>query len=955
MDKNDKYYPTIIIIILAVALLSALAFEIKNAVAVVIVLLIFFVLQQFTGFERRIQQLEQQYQVTASVGHLYLPQWAIYLGTLIGLAGYYLYSSWAILVGIGLGLFSLIQMLSSMNERLKNLENHKKRQHAALSSDVEPIELNHLEQSEVSAWIQSQDDIAIRSTQENDQAHDAISLDSSFQKQAWWQPALDWLMHGNPILRVAIAILMIGVVLLLRFASEHWQLSLSIKLSGIAVTGGVLTIFGYYLRKNNALFAVALQGAGLAIIFLTLIFAHHYAVIANLSIASVGFAVLLLITVTLSLKQNAVYLSMLALGMAYLAPLLIPHSHPDSVFLLSYYLMINLAVAAMNFIKPWKILNQIAFFASGLLAGSFIIIYANPAQYHTLDLILWLHIALFVWLSVRYSQLIQKEYRSFNDQSLNDLPLKHQSKKDQSNIQLPPLLDVGLIFSVPILGFSLHAFLVQQSSLALTLGASLLGGTYAALGWWVKQKQSELSILAKSFFILAVAFIALIFPLYQGAHWTAIGWVVQGTALIVWGVSERYRLSRYLGIFLVLLSSIVLFYQVWSDDYFPVLSTSIYAISQFISAYFLFRHQSSRQDSSIIASLFLSLALYSGAVAAVEYFTWHGQGLSPYLAIATLLYLCFTVMMYLRTRMNWQFPQLMILSIFIVLCFAELTQQGLFTHFYWVASLQQISFFIAMLGLILILIWIQKTQQIDSKLNTWWAALLWLSLAAIGPALWSDAVLLSFAVIPVLYSIWLFKQQNYLMLDQFSVWALTWLWLLIVSLSDQVFVAYYFPIFNPVDLLCLSLLFGLLWMIYHHNFTASFKTSEWFFKVVSILIALVVFSSIVVRALHIYLATPLWSWTIWSNGTVQLSLTLLWVILAFVLMTFSSRRHIRQLWFVGAALLTIVVIKLVILDLSQSGTLTRVVSFIGAGGIMLVIAYLAPLPPAQLNKESIER
>ena len=124
MDKNDKYYPTIIII-LAVALLGALAFEIKHAVAVVTVLLIFFIVQQFTAFERRIQQLEQQYQVTASVDHLYLPQWALYLGTLIGLAGYYLHSGSAILVGSGLVLFSLIQMLSSMNERLKNLENHK--------------------------------------------------------------------------------------------------------------------------------------------------------------------------------------------------------------------------------------------------------------------------------------------------------------------------------------------------------------------------------------------------------------------------------------------------------------------------------------------------------------------------------------------------------------------------------------------------------------------------------------------------------------------------------------------------------------------------------------------------------------------------------------------------------------------------------------------------------------
>jgi uncharacterized membrane protein len=105
--------------------------------------------------------------------------------------------------------------------------------------------------------------------------------------------------------------------------------------------------------------------------------------------------------------------------------------------------------------------------------------------------------------------------------------------------------------------------------------------------------------------------------------------------------------------------------------------------------------------------------------------------------------------------------------------------------------------------------------------------------------------------------------------------------------------------------------------------------------------------------MHHYVGTPLWGIEIWRNGNVQLSLTLLWVILAFILMTFSSRRHIRQIWFVGAALLGIVVFKLLLLDLSQSGTLTRVISFIGSGAVMLVIAYLAPLPPAQeLSKES---
>jgi uncharacterized membrane protein len=138
-------------------------------------------------------------------------------------------------------------------------------------------------------------------------------------------------------------------------------IKLGVKLSFIAIAGVITTIAGYLLQKKNQLFAVALQGVGLAVVFLTLIFSHHFAVIASLSTASILFVILLLATVYLSLKQQALYLAMLALSMAYLAPLVIPQNHPDVIFLFGYYFLINLAVAAVNFIQPWKILHQIAF------------------------------------------------------------------------------------------------------------------------------------------------------------------------------------------------------------------------------------------------------------------------------------------------------------------------------------------------------------------------------------------------------------------------------------------------------------------------------------------------------------------------------------------------------------------------------------------------------------------
>jgi uncharacterized membrane protein len=53
---------------------------------------------------------------------------------------------------------------------------------------------------------------------------------------------------------------------------------------------------------------------------------------------------------------------------------------------------------------------------------------------------------------------------------------------------------------------------------------------------------------------------------------------------------------------------------------------------------------------------------------------------------------------------------------------------------------------------------------------------------------------------------------------------------------------------------------------------------------------------------------------------------------------------VRAPWVAGAVLLAAVVAKLLLVDLSGTGTVMRIVSFIGVGVLMLVIGYVAPLP-----------
>ncbi|NNP70608.1 DUF2339 domain-containing protein [Acinetobacter sp. Ac_5812] len=950
MYKNDKQGIVIVLIALTILLACAVAFKWQGTIVAATIGLTVVIVHILSEIHQRLLQLEQAapsyFALGAGIG---IQKIVIYGAALVALFAYA--NTWIWLAGGALLvlLLCLIHTISAFQTRLLHLEQYATQslhpdvstqaQQQALSTEesvelVETTASNSSRFEQQPAWMQAK---AESSQHSSDPAPVQLPNSAPVQTPAWWQPALDWMMHGNPILRVAVAILMVGVILLLRFASEHWQLSLGVKLGFIAIAGVVTTVVGYLLQKKNQLFAVALQGVGLAVIFLTLIFSHHFAVIASLSTASMLFVFLLLATVYLSLKQQALYLAMLALTMAYLAPLVIPQNHPDVIFLFGYYFVINLAVAALNFIQPWKILHQIAFFATMFIGGATIGIYAKTTQFDTLDIILWLHMALFIWLSIRYSQLMLRAQNQ-------------QQQTDPSSERLQPILDVGLIFSVPVLGFSLHAYLMHNSTTALTWGAVALAATYIALNLWIKRQHPQLSILAKSFFILAVVFFALIFPLAKGAHWTSTGWVIQGTALIVWGVTERYRLSRYVGVALVLLSSVALLFQVWSNDHFPILSTAIFALAQFISAFYLLSYQQVEKyfSAKMLSGVFLTLGMYAGAIAWVEFRHWQGNGLSPYLLTASASLAVFSLIVKRYAKTSWDTLQLLLLGALVALAYIESFAANIYQQLHWPTGLQQEQFVVATIILASIVI------DVDQRRFGIWATIFWLNLAIIGLAFFPIMPLIGFAIIPVFFAVFLFATKNIQLLQQSPVWCLSLFWLVLVSLDLHSAEQYYYlPLLNFTDLLSLLVFTGLIWVIYHHDFSAE-RSMEWGFKVTTILIGLLVLSSVVVRAMHHYLGTPFWSAAIWSNGDVQLSLTLLWVILAFILMTFSSRRHIRQIWFVGAALLGIVVAKLLLLDLSQSGTLTRVISFIGSGAVMLVIAYLAPLPPAieQSQKEN---
>lgn len=110
-------------------------------------------------------------------------------------------------------------------------------------------------------------------------------------------------------------------------------------------------------------------------------------------------------------------------------------------------------------------------------------------------------------------------------------------------------------------------------------------------------------------------------------------------------------------------------------------------------------------------------------------------------------------------------------------------------------------------------------------------------------------------------------------------------------------------------------------------------------------IAFVGLNGSLLRALHHLAAIPYDLQAMLQSTLVQAALSIFWSVLALCAMVAATRLRVRALWVVGASLMVVVVAKLALVDLSNTGTVERIVSFIGVGVLMLLIGYVSPVPP----------
>ena len=157
----------------------------------------------------------------------------------------------------------------------------------------------------------------------------------------------------------------------------------------------------------------------------------------------------------------------------------------------------------------------------------------------------------------------------------------------------------------------------------------------------------------------------------------------------------------------------------------------------------------------------------------------------------------------------------------------------------------------------------------------------------------------------------------------------------------------YIPLLNPLELACA----GMLWFALKSLPEALPLEYRRVNAPGVAALAFMVISAGVMRLWHFYDGIT-WRLDIMLQSFgLQASLSVVWAVTAIILMVYGNRRKLRPFWITGAALMAIVVVKLFLIELANSGGIARIASFIIVGVLLLLVGWFAPVPPKAVENE----
>ena len=800
--------------------------------------------------------------------------------------------------------------------------------------------------------------------------------------------AQGWLLGGNTIVRVGLVILFVGLTFLVRLVANAGLFPIEARLATVGVIGAALLAFGFRKRIERPGFGLSLQGAGVAVMYLTVFAAARlYDVMPPL--AAFGFMIVFsALGCALAIMQNSQAMALAAYLGGFAVPVLLGGESKTPLPLFSYITVLNLSILVIAWKKSWRPLNLLGFFATFTMAGLWGLSSYSDSHYLVTQLFLAGTIAIYLAMALLYA---------------HNTPGKLGNAADST-----------LLFGPALAGFGLQVGLVKDIEFgsafaALAFGAAYLGVTAFAL----RQRRDEMRLLNECLLAIGVGFVTLAIPLALDAKWTSAAWALEGAGAFWVGARQARWMPRLFGLLLQGVAALIVLttldgnISAWPFGHNGFVGPMMVAVPLLLTAWWLRQplpHSSSqiavryaRNEVLLDKPWFLAgfgfaaLALVREitrklpAATSEDYPTFVFEPHQQLLLIMLALLGAMALADWFGRRRDWAvatWPARLSLPLLWV-CF--LVSVGLERH---VLYLPDLAGWVLALGTHL---WLLRRQDGDSGhgiaaiRSTLHAGGVWLLTAMLAESLqlgidrarlwdtsWAGVIfLVSATAVLAALTRWAGRAAPLAQADGLR-WPLTpnaraYWWnaavpLAVLALAGAGFAALlaegvtdplpYVPLLNPVDLsVALALAALALWRRMVASAAQSPAGAEPLLGDVPVIMAgLIAFgwiNAIWLRTAHHWLDI---AWTpedLAANGTVQTGISILWTLLAMALMLTAKRSGARVLWLTGAALLAAVVLKLLLLDMSKVEGLARIIAFMGVGGLMLAIGYFVPLPPRQ--------
>lgn len=154
----------------------------------------------------------------------------------------------------------------------------------------------------------------------------------------------------------------------------------------------------------------------------------------------------------------------------------------------------------------------------------------------------------------------------------------------------------------------------------------------------------------------------------------------------------------------------------------------------------------------------------------------------------------------------------------------------------------------------------------------------------------------------------------------------------------------YLPVFNPLELAAAALLWFGFAALPRLGRNENARRAGFYALCAA---AFLTVSAGVMRLWHFYGGTQ-WRFDAMMRSVgLQAGLSVVWALAAIVLMVSGNRSGRRARWMAGAVLMGVVVVKLFLVELGNSGGIERIASFIIVGLLLLLVGWFAPVPPRE--------